>query len=197
MPKSAAPWILYFANVARAILTGFFFIGRGFALCFRELPESSRSIHISDLPAILGFVVARAKLHKSRAINETPRRAGCGGPDTTAAAAKKSAIAVKGTERERVCGLSRFSGETCRSCCRSSIAAIFCGGRCGRKMPKAKREKVLGAGGGGEGERGGESAGLDEGCEASPRARLIAINNSPLLEYTTPCNEIMQIKRKF
>lgn len=33
--------------------------------------------------------------------------------------------------------------------------------------------------------------------EPAEPARLIAINNSPLLEYTTPNNEIMQIKRKF
>lgn len=36
--------------------------------------------------------------------------------------------------------------------------------------------------------------GLEEGWASQ---RLIAINNSPLLEYTTPRNEIMQIKRKF
>lgn len=38
------------------------------------------------------------------------------------------------------------------------------------------------------------SPGLEEGWASQ---RLIAINNSPLLEYTTPRNEIMQIKRKF
>lgn len=52
---------------------------------------------------------------------------------------------------------------------------------------------------------GEDTKGKGEGVETKrqrgrveiPSERLIAISNSPLLEYTMPYNEIMQIKRKF
>lgn len=109
---------------------------------------------------------------------------------------KKSAIAVKGTERAGVRSLALQRRDVSEL-----LLVVYCGHLLRRAMRKKdaegeERKSLRGRGEGG-GERGGEYAGLDEGCEASPRARLIAINNSPLLEYTTPCNEIMQIKRKF
>lgn len=79
-------------------------------------------------------MVARAKLHKSRAINETPRRAGCGGPDTAAAAAaaKKSAIAVKGTERAGVRSLA-FQ--------RRDVSELLLVVYCGHLLRRAMRKK--------------------------------------------------------